>query len=182
VSIPDRELVRRIAAGDQASFAALYRDYSVRLYRYALVRSGSKDLADDALQETMLAAWRSAGGFRGESSLATWLFGICHNVLSHLLRRSREAVASGYVLGTETDPWPGEDGRLDLLEALCRLDEGHRTAVFLVYYQEFSVAEAAAVMGVPEGTVKSRLFTARGWLRRQLQREEYPANAISGER
>lgn len=181
MSGPDeREFVRRIADGDDAAFATLYHQYAGRLYRYALVRCLDTDIAQDVVQETLLAAWRGAAGYRGESSLGTWLFGICHNRLSNELRHRRRTACHGDVPEWPLDPWTGAEQRLDLGEALARLNEEHREAVFLVYYQGFSVAEAAAVLGIPPGTVKSRLHYARHRLQEQLRIGEAEKHALGG--
>ncbi|MGE5561285.1 MAG: RNA polymerase sigma factor [Chloroflexota bacterium] len=179
----DVELMALIARGDEQAFASLYDSYADRLYRYALVRCRRSDIAEEAVQEALLAAWRGAVGFRGDSSLATWLFGICHHCLSHLLRKL--APESALPVGDEadgevqpaSDPWPAQDERLTLAEALARLDEGQRTAVFLVYYQGLRLDEAARVIGVPEGTVKSRLHTARRNLASELDSGEGSSDA-----
>lgn len=186
----ERELMKRIADGDDTAFASLYAAYATRLYRFAFVRCGRADLAEDAVQETLLVAWRSAAGYRGEAALVTWLFGICHNVLSHLLRRLREAPFSGVAGSAEDsardaveppagdDPWGATDLRLNLGEALARLDEGQRMAVFLVYYQDQTVAAAAGILGIPEGTVKSRLHHARQRLQAHLAEQEVRDSAM----
>lgn len=186
----ERELMKRISEGDETAFANLYAAYATRLYRFALVRCGRPDLAEDAVQETLLVVWRSAAGFRGEAALVTWLFGICHNVLSHLLRRLRETPISGTAASaddparepteppTGDDPWGATDLRLNLGEALARLDEGQRTAVFLVYYQDQTIAAAAGILGIPEGTVKSRLHHARQRLQVHLAEREVRNSAM----
>jgi RNA polymerase sigma-70 factor (ECF subfamily) len=190
VADSERELMKRIADGDEAAFASLYAAYATRLYRFALVRCGRPDLAEDAVQETLLVAWRSAAGFRGEAALITWLFGICHNVLSHLLRRLRETLTSAMVASADgplgesaeppagDDPWGATDLRLNLGEALARLDEGQRTTVFLVYYQDQTIASAAGILGIPEGTVKSRLHHARQRLQAHLAEQEVRDSAM----
>lgn len=183
MSTSDTDLMAQVAAGDEQAFASLYDAYADRIYRYALVRCRSSDIAEEAVQETLLVAWRGAAGFRGESSLATWLFGVCHHCLSHLLRIVRPEPLADAAAGDEhderlaTDPWPNQENRLSLTEALARLDEGQRTVVFLVYYQGLRLEEVAQIVGVPEGTVKSRLHTARRKLLGILASEEGTSDA-----
>ncbi|MBE3575025.1 MAG: sigma-70 family RNA polymerase sigma factor [Firmicutes bacterium] len=177
----ERKLMARVAAGDEDAFAGLYDAYAGRIYRYALVRTGRRDLAEEAVQETLLAAWRGASSWRGESALSTWLFGICHRCLGHLLRKLEPPpLGPAPAVGAQADqrdgvhecgddPWPNQDRSLTLRRALAAMDEGLRETLFLVYYLDLSVTEAAQVMAVPVGTVKSRLHTARRRLAAMLQ-------------
>lgn len=181
----ETDLMTAVASGDEQAFASLYDAYADRLYRYALVRCRRSDIAEEAVQEALLAAWRSSASYRGESSLATWLFGICHHCLSHLLRKLAPQAQSAGSAGDETDPrlatnpWPNEEDRLALSEALARLDEGQRMVVFLVYYQGMRLEEAGQVIGIPEGTVKSRLHAARGKLLGMLELKEGKSDAVN---
>lgn len=132
---------------------------------------GDPEEAADALQDAMIAAFRRAGGFRGDSAVTTWLHRIVVNAaLDRLRRRAARPTASGQdemtldALATGGEPLPDPSGKtdtaMDVREALAHLVPDQQAALVLVDMLGYSMADAAEVLGVSEGTVKSR--TARG--------------------
>ena len=131
---------------------------------------------EEALQDIFLAVWRSAGRFRGEAKVATWVFQIAHNVATRAHQRDARHPASAPLLAAEApgasvqpDPY-GERviARLAIHDALGRLSDKHREALDLFFRQGFSADEIAAILGIPAGTVRSRLSYARKALRDEL--------------
>ena len=181
----DVELIASMAAGDRQSHRLLYERHATAILRYLIGRlDGDKALAEEVLQEVMLAAWQAAADFRGASRVSTWLFGIAHHRAANTLRRRRREVlsedpttmsAARQVAGTiETGRRDSRqvDHRVDLDRALADLPDAQRAALELVFYHGLPVVEAAMVLGVAPGTVKSRLFRAKARLRSELGPEE----------
>lgn len=172
---PNRALIQRMAAGDQDALRALYAAYSRRVYAYAMRLTNNRAVAEEVLQDCLLAAWQGARRFRGESRVITWLLGIAHRQALNATRRKRlpsggldqAATLADGATGPEAHTEGAERRRL-LQAALGQLSQEHRSALELVFYQELSLAEAAEVMGCPLGTVKSRLSYAKTYLRRAL--------------
>jgi RNA polymerase sigma-70 factor (ECF subfamily) len=183
--VGDAELAARVAAGDGAAFELLMRRHNRRLYRIAL--SVLRDAADaeDALQESYLAAYRAIGSFRGESSLATWLSRL---VLNHCLARRRKAQRRDGIFSivpesVESDIAFDADGetpdralvRAELRELLERkvgeLPEAFRTVFMMRCVEELSVEETAQLLNIPEATVRTRQFRARSLLRESLAQD-----------
>jgi RNA polymerase sigma-70 factor (ECF subfamily) len=184
----DADLARRVAARDTAAFELLMRRHNRRLFRVARAILRSDADAEDALQEAYLAAWRAIGGFRGGSTLATWLTRIVINEAYARLRKTARApvvsLEEPYEMSDDARDLPGhvqpgspEEGamRAEMRRLLERhidaLPEQFRTAFVLREVEELSVEEAASVLEVPEATVRSRTFRARALLRAALARE-----------
>ena len=169
---PDDRLVRRAQRGDQGAFAALVDAHRHRLYTLAARELGSAADADDAVQETLIRAWRALPRFRAEASFSTWLYRICLNAVHD--QRARAARGGGVSLDDLGEPVDPRDAIVEselsgeLQRALGALDETYRTAVVLYDVLGRSYAEISAVLQVPEGTVKSRIFRGRTELARKL--------------
>ena len=174
----DTELIASILAGDMRAMEALMRLHNRTLYRTARAILRNEAEAEDAVQEAYLQAFRALGTFRGESKLSTWLVRITAN--EALMRRRRNArtavaaapdfdpdsLASGEA-GPESDAQRGEMRRL--LEARIEaLPDSYREVFMLRGLEELSVEETAAVLGIPEATVRTRYFRARGLLRQSM--------------
>ena len=161
----DWALLRAHAEGDPAAFTTLVRRHQDRLWAVALRTLGNREEAADALQEALISAYRSADRFRGDSAVTTWLHRI---VVNACLDRIRRRAVRPTVPLSETDPLPvspvDSDTILDVRAALARLPVEQRAAIVLVDVQGYAVAEAAAVLGVAEGTVKSRCARGRARL------------------
>jgi RNA polymerase sigma-70 factor (ECF subfamily) len=163
-------LLRRHADGDPDAFGALFKRHSARLWAVALRITCDPDDAADALQDAMISAFRRAGDFRGESAVTTWLHRIVVNASLDLLRR-RSARSVGWSGDPDdlpvpeprqrTDSTAGTESRLDVDAALQTLPPPQRAALVLVDMLGYSVADASAILGVSEGTVKSRCARGR---------------------
>ncbi|PZS29588.1 MAG: RNA polymerase sigma factor SigM [Pseudonocardiales bacterium] len=166
----DLALLRAHAGGDPDAFGELVRRHRDRLWAVALRTLGDREEAADALQDALLSAFRAAAGFRGDSAVTTWLHRV---VVNACLDRVRRRAARPTVPLPEAGPGePAEtrnaiaerDVHLAVAAALDALSAEHRAAVVLVDVQGYSVAESALILGIAEGTVKSRCARARARL------------------
>lgn len=188
--LTDFELAQRITAGDKGAFELLMRRHNQMLYRTA--RSILKDEAEaeDAVQEAYLLAYRGMSGFRGDAKLSTWLVRI---VVNESIGRARKRSRGAEIiqLGGETrEDREAVEGNMDdalpeqpegaaqrtqtrrLLEAkIDELPDAFRTVFVLRALEELSVEESSVALGIPEATVRSRFFRARGLLREALSKE-----------
>ena len=165
----DRALLAAHVDGDPDAFGELVRRHRDRLWAVALRTLGDREDAADALQDACLSAYRAAGGFRGDSAVTTWLHRIVVNACLDRARRrqvrpavpletaQREPVAATESADTLTT-------RLVIRDALTRLPADQRAALVLVDLEGLPVAEVAAILGVAEGTVKSRCARGRARL------------------
>jgi RNA polymerase sigma-70 factor (ECF subfamily) len=181
----DRALLAAHVAGDPDAFTVLVRRHRDRLWAVALRTMRDREEAADALQDALLSAYRNAGSYRGDAAVTTWLHRVVVNAC--LDRMRRRAVRPSVPLGetdvpTLTDEHAALEQRLDIRAALARLPEPQRVAIVLVDLQDLSVAEAAAYLGVAEGTVKSRCSRGRVALARLLtgRQEEQEEQAPGG--
>jgi RNA polymerase sigma-70 factor, ECF subfamily len=179
----DATLLRCIAQGNQESLHVLYQRYQPRLRRYLWRQlGGDLLLAEDTVQEVFLAVWRYSGGYRGEASVAVWLFRIAHHCASHA-RRAQSRRPESHQLRLPEDDEPDhlsaaigvrtslEDevvSRLTFTEALQQLSEKHREVLTLIFQQGFTLEEVAHILDIPTGTVKSRVSYARQALLKEL--------------
>jgi RNA polymerase sigma-70 factor (ECF subfamily) len=165
-------VVERAKRGDRQAFAAVIRHYDPGLRALAFRITGDRDRMDDALQDAYLRAFRALPRFRGRSSLGTWLYRIVYNASIDELERSRRVVQLPLDTVEPADPAPEPDEtvlrRRDLAEALSLLTPGDRAAVFMVDAHGYAYDDAAEVLGVPAGTIASRLNRARASLRAAL--------------
>jgi RNA polymerase sigma-70 factor (ECF subfamily) len=178
--LSDRDLLAQHVEGDGgAAFGELFRRHRDRMYAVALRTTSNRELAADAVQEAFISAFRRADAYRGEAAVTTWLHRIVVNACLDRLRRERVSVRRAGDLGELDLPDPHDhhasvEARLDVRAALARLPEGQRLALVLVDMHGLPVAEAAAVLGVAEGTVKSRCFRGREALAEILRAGEHP--------
>jgi RNA polymerase sigma-70 factor, ECF subfamily len=182
----DAELLSRHVAGDSDAFGELFRRHRDRLWAVALRTMGDPDEAADALQDAMVSAFRRAADFRGDAAVTTWLHRIVVNAALDRLRRravrpavpAEEQTVEG-LAPPGPDPARSAEIRLDIDAALRLLPPPQRAAVVLVDMLGFSVDDAAAVLEVSPGTVKSRCARARARLRpyvAHLQSGNHPAS------
>ncbi|MCL5736830.1 MAG: sigma-70 family RNA polymerase sigma factor [Actinobacteria bacterium] len=173
---PDLFLVRLAREGDTDALSELYRRHERRVYNLALRTVGNPWDAADVAQEAFIKAFRNLDSFKGESLFSTWLHRIVVNAAYDLLRRQRPEPIDEEILNDLSGPAgpasvvgsgregidPALDGISDpLRDALMRLNEGFRFAVVLCDLLGFPYGEAAEILGVQEGTIKSRIFRAR---------------------
>ncbi len=187
-SVPEAELVSRAAGGDGLAFEAIMRRHNQRLFRTARSIMRSDAEAEDVVQEAYLRAWRALATFRAESKLSTWLVRITTNeALGRLRRKSAEiipleaamkshepetraALTDGPERGPEQAAMRAQmrklmEARIDLLP------ETFRTVFMLRAVEEMSVEDVAEALDIPEATVRTRFFRARGLLRESLARD-----------
>ena len=160
----DADLLAAHVGGDPDAFSTLVRRHRDRLWAVAIRTLGDREEAADALQEAFISALRGASRFRGDSEVSTWLHRIVVNACLDRMRRrkARPAVPlEGREVGTRTDDHAATLTRLDLRAALSTLPDGQRMALVLVDLEDLPVAEAATILGVAEGTVKSRCARGR---------------------
>jgi RNA polymerase sigma-70 factor (ECF subfamily) len=170
--------------GDRYAFEELFYRHHRQLYRLAQITSRNHDDAADALQDAMLSAHRSAPSFRHDASVSSWLYRIVVNACLDRLRRNKAHAVTPLEddvchLG---DPTPRVDTTLVVERALLRLPVEQRAVVVAVDMQGYSVAETARLLGVPEGTVKSRCSRARAKLAKTLEYFDDPAPTVRPQR
>ncbi|MFL6129017.1 MAG: RNA polymerase sigma factor SigM [Mycobacteriales bacterium] len=166
----DTELLRAHAGGDPQAFEELVRRHRDRLWAVALRTLREPEEAADALQDALISAYQAAGSFRGEAAVTTWLHRIVVNACLDRVRRRQ--VRPTVPLPEEGPAEPAErrdrmaerDTALAVEDALGRLGVEQRTAITLVDIEGYSVADAAQILGVAEGTVKSRCGRGRAKL------------------
>ncbi|HET7146390.1 MAG TPA: sigma-70 family RNA polymerase sigma factor [Gaiellaceae bacterium] len=167
----DEVLIARARRGDDGAFTALIRRHDDELRALAYRLLGNRTQMDDALQEAYVKAYRALPRFRGDAAFGTWLYRIVYNACLDALKRTRDVVPLDSVR-ERPDPRPGAGERIPtrsaLADALAELEPADRAAVLLVDAQGFDYRSAGEVLGVPEGTVASRLNRARSHLRGAL--------------
>ncbi len=163
----DAELLSAHVSGDPDAFGELVRRHRDRLWAVALRTLGDREEAADAVQEALLSAYRRADGFRGDSAVTTWLHRI---VVNACLDRIRRRTARPTTPLNDLDPAQRGDEsaaaelRIDVDRALSALPPGQRLALVLVDMHGLPVADVAQILGVAEGTVKSRCARGRAAL------------------
>lgn len=176
----DAELLVAHVGGDRYAFEELFLRHHRQLYRLALITSRNHEDAADALQDAMLKAHRKAPTFRHDASVSSWLYRIVVNACLDRLRRNK--IHQAGPLDDDVchlgDPTPRVDTVLVVERALLRLPVEQRAVVVAVDMQGFSVAETARLLGVPEGTVKSRCSRARAKLATTLEYCDDPAPIV----
>ncbi|MEM9782893.1 MAG: sigma-70 family RNA polymerase sigma factor [Pseudomonadota bacterium] len=170
----DAALLAAVAEGDMRAFHRLHRRYHSRVHSFALRLVRRSDLADEAANDTMVTVWRQAGSFRGDARVSTWVFGIAYRTTLRALRRVARHEGHDEVDETIAAPHTGtqmvEAAFLsrDIASALEQLPVAQRATVVLTHHFGYRLSEIAAITGLPEGTVKSRMFHARSRLRELL--------------
>jgi RNA polymerase sigma-70 factor (ECF subfamily) len=164
----DIMLIRRIAQGDQLAMRTLFGRHRIALYRWLLRLVGDEALAEDLLSEVFLDVWRKAASFEARSSVSTWLLAIARNKAISARRRRTDAELDEDAASTLVDPADNPELALQkkdqaerLRHALSRLSTEHGEVIDLVYYHSKSVKEVAQIVGLPEATVKTRMYYAR---------------------
>lgn len=174
----DEDLVSLIASGAvESAFEQMVARYAPKVHRLCLVMLREPALAEEAAQDSLLRAWRSLGSYRAASgALSTWLYAITRHRCLTLLSRAGPAVASfdeGEPVAAEVaqiaaPAGPDADGAALLRNLVEQLPRAQRLAVTLYYYEERAVAEVAAMLGLPEATVKTHLHRGRQALGQRL--------------
>ncbi len=168
----DEELMSEVARGDEAALAMLVARHASRVHAFLFRYSGSRDDADDLLQDTWVRVARSARRFDPARSFRSWLYGIAANGARDLFRRrtTRQRALREIEIRPDTAPEvdPSEVDPIDrgvLRERISRLPERMREVMILRFFEGMNEAEMAEVLKIPRGTVKSRLHAALRELR-----------------
>ncbi len=158
----DAELMQQHRDGDTEAFGELFRRHKDRMWAVALRTTRDPEMAADAVQEGFLNAFRRAESFRGDAAVTTWLHRIVVNACLDRLRRVKPTSdIADHDPVEPRDHYRSVEVRLDIRQALEQLPEGQRMALVLVDMHAMSVAEAAKVLDVADGTVKSRCARGR---------------------
>lgn len=160
---------------EQLTIEDLQAAYAGPLFVYALRRLGDRGAAEEVVQDTLVKAWQAADRYDpARGTHAAWLFTIARNLVTDRHRRAAARPRSAAAKAEDAEPLT--DGDVDraieawqLADALTRLSPEHREAIVLIHYQGYSVADAATRLGVPAGTVKSRVYYGLRALRLQLE-------------
>ena len=167
-TIADEVLIAKIAKGDRSAMAALFTRYRVRVFKFVLRMVRNEAIAEELNSDVFLDVWRQAGTFEGRSAVSTWIFSIARfKALNALQRRGEEELDDDKADAIEDDADDPEtvlakkDKAAVLRQCLVELSAEHREIVNLVYYQHKSVEEVSGIVGIPEATVKTRMFYAR---------------------
>lgn len=174
---PDGAVLEAVAAGDGAALGELYRRHGRALFGYLLRMSGDRMIAEEILQDTLVAVWRGAGGFQARSSVRTWLFGVARRQALQRLRKRPAPAPAQIVDRADAALGPEElavlaTGGTAVAAAVGRLPDHHREVLALVMVAGLPLAEVAGILDLSLGTVKSRLFHARAAVVRLLAAEE----------
>lgn len=170
----DVDLIQRYLAGDVAAFNELMAAHEDRVFGVCLRMLRDRDAALDATQETFLTVFRKADRFSGQSAFSTWIYRVAVNTCYDQLRRSKRHRASTLpedhdpVDPTSTDRFNSVELRPDIESALMDVQTEYRAALVLVDLEGLALETAAEILGVPVGTVKSRLFRGRRHLAEAL--------------
>ena len=174
----DYRLIEQCRVGNSAAIENFVQTYQQDIYRLALSILDDSTEAEEATQDSLLAALRSLDSFRGDASLKTWLYSITVNTCRNRLQRHKTYERLTRILGgmlrvrstpsVEEHAMQNESDEF-LWRAIHSMDEKHRIPIVLRYYHDLSVAEIASLLAIPEGTVHSRLNTARRQLHAALK-------------
>jgi RNA polymerase sigma-70 factor (ECF subfamily) len=179
--VDQRRLVERARGGDHDAFSELARAAVVRLDQAARLILRDPELARDAVQEGLIRAWRDLPGLRDPERFDAWLHRLTVNACIDLTRRRRRRPVEVELAPMHAPSVPDASGRLaerDLVDTvLRRLDENGRAIVVLHYFVGLPLPEVAGTLGIPIGTVKSRLHRALGDMRLAMATDEVTAAA-----
>ena len=180
----DEMLLESIAAGEKAAMHVLYARHNVRVYRFILRIVGDASVAEDLVSQVFLDVWRTAGQFEGRSQVSTWMLAIARfKALTALRNRRHEDLDQDEVMqiadGGDTPEAAMDRSQTSstLREAIALLSPAHREIIDLVYYHEKSVEEVAQIIGIPQATVKTRMFYARKHLGELLKEAGFERKA-----
>lgn len=181
----DAHLMVRVASGDEGALRALYAAYGHRMLAFALRLTGDQAVAEEVLQDSLMAVWRGARGYRGDSHVLTWLLGIVHHQALNAVRRKRLPLAALEEAAETVEDAPSledcaqaSDRRRTISSALKGLSADHRAVLDLAFFHGLGLAEIAKVSRCPLGTVKSRLSYAKAHLRRALEGAGFKAEDL----
>lgn len=170
--IDDETLLVRVAEGDITAMGQLYRRHAQTVQRFIHTRIRDHSEVADVLHNTMLDAWRNADRFQGRSSVKSWMLAIARNkATDHIRKQGRVQLAEPDETAPDDSP-PAEDviaaaqNARKVRECVAKLGGHMRSAIHLAFFQELSYPEVAQIEGVPEGTIKTRIYHAKKLLMR----------------
>lgn len=174
----DRDIVVLLGAGfRERAFEQLMQRYEAKIYRLCVALMRNRMAAEDAAQESVVRIWRSLGRYDPRSPLSSWIYAITRNRCFSALQKAHEATSLANVDLTEATHSPAASAESDvneqsqlLQELVSSLPAKLRQTLLLYYFQDRSVDEAALMLGVPAGTVKTHLFRARAAIAEELKR------------
>ena len=164
---PNAQLLTQVAHGDKQALAALYKALERPVYRFILSKVNDPFESSDLLHDVFMEVWRSAAKFEGRSKVQTWIFGIAYRKVIDVHRKRGRMEVSDNIPEQEDD---GPDAETCLAagqeaehvrHCIGTLKDDHRTAISLAFYEDMTYGEIAEVAGVPEGTIKTRIFHAK---------------------
>jgi RNA polymerase sigma-70 factor, ECF subfamily len=180
----DEMLLESIAAGERTAMHVLYARHNVRVFRFILRIVGDASIAEDLVSQVFLDVWRTAGQFEGRSQVSTWMLAIARfKALTALRNRRHEDIDQDEVLqiadGGDTPETSMDRSQTSatLRKAIAKLSPAHREIIDLVYYHEKSVEEVGQIIGIPQATVKTRMFYARKHLAELLKEAGFERKA-----
>ncbi|MFS8087353.1 MAG: RNA polymerase sigma factor [Acidobacteriota bacterium] len=168
-----RALLDLVAAGNRNAYEELYRLTSRRVYAFVRRMIENAEAADEILLDTMYKVWRAAGRYRGDQQVITWILGIARNKVLMAMRGKPNSRYEDLDEVADTVDFGVPDGFAPLAQKQARelmqrcihgLSEQHRECIHLTHFEDMSMPEVAAVLGIPEDTVKSRLSRAQAEL------------------
>lgn len=170
----EAELLGRVVDGDHDAFTTIMRAHEDRVFSVCLRIMGNREQALDAVQETFLTTFRKASQFRGNSALGTWIYRIAVNTCYDQLRKQRRRMTAPMPDHVDPADHAAEDAvdsagiRPEIQRALTAIPADFRTAVILSDIEGMGLPEVAEILGIPIGTVKSRVFRGRRLLADEL--------------
>jgi RNA polymerase sigma-70 factor (ECF subfamily) len=180
----DGVLIDRIAVGDRDALGELYARFQRPLFRYLCQMTPDRGLAEEILQDTLVAVWQGAASFERRSAVQTWLFGIARRQAHNALRRRGMPVDTVESAGDVVDQEPLPEQQVlaqadlnELASGIARLAPVYREVLVLKFVNGLAYDEIARIVGIPEGTVKSRLNAARRTLRELMAQSASPDRA-----
>lgn len=170
------DLLRHVGGGDERALAHLYQRYASAVYGFVSRRVSDRGVSEEICADVWLGCWRSARSFRGDSQVLTWLLGIASRQIHVHTRRKRFVtvpmdVVEGYLEAAEPDPAQAvvsQIGSDELVERLKRLPADLYDVIVLAWLHELSYEEISQTVGIPVGTVKSRVSRARRLLKEEM--------------
>lgn len=176
----DLDLIQAVASGDQQAFGRFFDRYRRKIARFVSRLTWRADVVEETVNDTMVAVWQGAAGFRGDSRVSTWVMGIAYRTalkrLRRVARQQEESLTDRAIPSVATErpdaALARAQGSARIRVALDRLSPEHRAVIELTFYENCSYREIAEIVGCPENTVKTRMFHARRRLRRLLGNPE----------
>ena len=173
IKLREGHLIQQTTQGDRDAFDLLIGPYVKALGGYIAYRAKNLSDANDILQETMLSVWRGIGSYKGESSFKTWAFTIARRRLADFYRKSENnlpLMELGEILPAE-DAIESSLTRMDVKSALKKLSDTENELVYLVFHAGLRFAEISEALGIPVGTVKSRMSKIKTKLKPLIAKE-----------